>query len=131
MPVDGDESAGSSAPAEHDLLDAILADRYLVERRIGRTPLGTVYRAEDRVEDRRSAHLRCRDRPGRSEPRGLVRDIEVAAGLVSPNLLPVIEIGLYAQRHIFIVEPLLAGQSMESRLEQEGRKAGHCNAHRP
>ncbi|MCA9538236.1 MAG: serine/threonine protein kinase, partial [Myxococcales bacterium] len=117
----GDDGAGASSLADAQFIDRVLADRYRIERRIGGGPLGAVFRAEDRREYRPVAvKIYTADLdPDGDGARGLLADAEAAAALMNPNILPTHDAGVVA-RHLFLVEPLLAGQSVAHRLEQQG-----------
>ncbi|MCB9530110.1 MAG: serine/threonine protein kinase, partial [Myxococcales bacterium] len=116
-----DEADGGRAA---ELAGQTLAGRYRVEKAIGRGPLGTVYRAED-TEHRKRVAIKVFDaeiEPDGDEARRLLADLETASGLMNPHLVPPLDAGVTDKR-LFVVEPLLAGQSLADRLEQEGPQA--------
>ena len=75
-------------------LDSALADRYRVTGAIGDGGMSTVYAAED-VRHGRTVAIKVL-RPELAESIGaerFLREIEVTAGLVHPNILPVLDSG--------------------------------------
>ncbi|MEZ4463772.1 MAG: serine/threonine-protein kinase [bacterium] len=100
----------------------LLADRYLVERKLGQGGVGTAYRADDRRESRPVAVKIFNPgiEPGDPATELLLADARTAARLVSPNLMPTLDVGIHADRFAYVVEPLLAGRSLERRLEEDG-----------
>ena len=100
----------------------VLADRYLVERKLGQGSVGTAYRAEDRREGRPVTVKIFNPgiEPGQPATEALLHDARIAARLVSPNLVPTLDVGVHAGQFPFVVEPLLAGRSLERRLEEDG-----------
>ena len=121
-----DEAGGGAGPAAAGQTAAgqTVAGRYRIESTIGRGPLGTVYRAED-IEHRRPVALKifaADITPDGDEARRLLADLETSAGLMNPHLVPPLDGGITGGR-LFIVEPLLIGQSLADRLSQEGPQA--------
>ena len=73
-----------------DLLDrlrAALADRYTIERELGRGGMAIVYLAEDRKHQRRVALKVLRpDLAATLGPKRFLRDVEIAAQLQHPHI---------------------------------------------
>lgn len=113
------DDAGGSGGA--DLTGRTIRGRYRVERRVGRGPLGVVYRAVD-AEQGRPVALKVFGAaidPEGDEARRMLADLETAAGLLNPHLLPALDAGIVDGR-LFVVEPLLDGASLAERLDENG-----------
>src|SRR5213082_2704819 len=75
-------------------LQAALADRYTIERELGRGGMATVYLAQDRKHHRRVAIKILK--PELAAALGserFLREIEIAAGLTHPHILPLHDSG--------------------------------------
>ncbi len=100
-------------------LSAALADRYRIEREIGRGGMATVYLAEDLKHHRRVA-LKLLD-PGLAAaigPERFLLEIETTAGLHHPHILPLYDSGA-AGGLLFYVMPWVEGESLRDRLVRE------------
>ena len=80
-----------------DLLDRLttaLADRYAIERELGAGGMATVYLAEDLKHHRKVAVKVLRPELAASlGPERFVREIEIAAKLTHPHILPLYDSG--------------------------------------
>ena len=104
-------------PIEH--LRPRLAERYDVERVVGRGGMATVFLARDLRHHRRVA-LKVLD-PELGAVLGAERfltEIEVTANLQHPNLLPLFDSG-EVDGLLFYVMPFVDGESLRARLERE------------
>jgi len=104
-----------------DRLTAALADRYAIERKLGAGGMATVYLAED-LKHRRKVALKVL-RPELAATLGpdrFVREIEIAAGLTHPHILPLHDSG-DAGGFLYYVMPYVEGESLRDRLEREGK----------
>ncbi|HEX4935681.1 MAG TPA: serine/threonine-protein kinase, partial [Gemmatimonadaceae bacterium] len=102
---------------------ALPADRYSIEREIGRGGYATVYLARD-LRHQRSVAIKVLNQALASEV-GLERfqaEIDVAASLAHPNIVPVFDSGA-AGDTLYYVMPLVEGESLRQRLEREGALA--------
>ena len=102
-----------------DRLRASIADRYAIEREIGRGGMATVYLARD-VRHHRQVALKVLE-PELGAVLGAERfltEIRVTANLQHPNLLPLFDSG-EADGLLFYVMPFVEGESLRSRLERE------------
>ena len=100
-------------------LTTTLADRYHVEREIGRGGMATVYLARDLRHDRQVA-LKVLN-PELGAVLGVERflsEIKVTANLQHPNLLPLFDSGA-ADGLLFYVMPYVSGESLRHRLDRE------------
>jgi tetratricopeptide (TPR) repeat protein len=106
------------------LADA-LRDRYLLERELGRGGMATVYLARDLRHDRPVAlkvlHPELAHALG---PERFVREIQVAARLQHPHILPVFDSGTAKQPGsavdaLWFTMPYVAGESLRQRLARE------------
>jgi serine/threonine-protein kinase len=98
-----------------------LGDRYVIEREVGRGGMATVYLARDLRHSRPVAVKVLRPNPGSSF--GLarfLREIELAARLSHPHILPLYDSGEAGGLPYYIM-PYVEGESLRARLEREGR----------
>jgi serine/threonine protein kinase/tetratricopeptide (TPR) repeat protein len=117
-------SAGSQ---EREIDDApvrlrqALADRYPIERPLGRGGMATVYLARDVKHQRQVAVkvLHPELAAGLGTERFL-REIRIEAGLQHPHILPLHDSG-EADGFLYYVMPYVAGESLRQRLTREGR----------
>src|SRR5204863_714870 len=100
-------------------LRAALAERYTIEREIGRGGMATVYLAED-LKHHRKVALKVL-RPELSAVLGgdrFLAEIRVTAGLQHPHLLPLFDSGA-AGDLLYYVMPHVDGESLRGKLERE------------
>ena len=111
-------SAIAEAP---DRLLQALADRYPIERPLGRGGMATVYLAQDLKHQRQVAIkvLHPELAAGLGTDRFL-REIRIEAGLQHPHILPLHDSG-EADGFLYYVMPYVAGESLRERLTREGR----------
>ncbi len=100
-------------------LRAALADRYAIERELGRGGMATVYLASD-LKHRRTVAIKVL-RPEIASllgPDRFVREVEIAARLNHPHILALHDSG-DADGFLFYVMPYVAGESLRHRLDRE------------
>src|SRR5919199_180489 len=101
-------------------LNAALAGRYHLLRKLGRGGMASVYLADDLRHGRPVAFKVLRPElaaalgPGRFR-----REIEILTRLDHPNILPLLESG-EAGRFLYFVMPYAAGETLRERLQREG-----------
>ncbi len=110
-------------------LAAALVDRYRLERVLGAGGMATVYLAED-VKHRRKVAVKIL-RPELAAALGaerFQREIEIAAQLQHPHILPLLDSGAVAapdapgtSGFLFYVMPYVEGETLRDRLAREGR----------
>lgn len=96
-----------------------LADRYRIERELGRGGMATVYLAED-LKHRREVAIKVLD-PVLAEVIGaqrFLREVEVTANLSHPHILPLHDSG-EAEGLLYYVMPYVGGENLRQRLERE------------
>ena len=101
-------------------LKAALADRYIIERELGSGGMATVYLAED-LRHRRNVAVKVL-RPELAAtlgPERFLREIETAARLQHPHILPVHDSGDTAG-FLYYVMPYVEGESLRARLAGHG-----------
>jgi TolB-like protein len=101
-------------------LRAALGNRYALEREIGAGAMATVYLARDLRHDRPVAIKVVR--PELSGPDGLarfLREIELAARLQHPHILPVFDSGAVDDGTPYFVMPFVQGETLRARLVRE------------
>jgi len=101
-------------PLEH--LRAALADRYVLDREIGRGGMAVVYEAEDLRHHRRVAiKVLARELAAAVGTERFSREIEIAARLTHPHIVPLFDSG-EVDGVLYYVMPLLAEGSLRDRL---------------
>ena len=109
-----------------DLLNRLqqaLADRYAIERELGAGGMATVYLAEDLRHHRKVALKVLRPEIAATIGAGrFAREIEVAARLQHPNIVPLLDSG-EAAGFFFYVMPFIEGESLRDRLARSGALA--------
>src|SRR5712691_9534052 len=101
-------------------LEAALADRYTLERELGRGGMAIVFLARDRRHDRDVAVKVLRPELAVSlGPERFLLEIKVAAGLTHPHIVPLHDSG-EADGLLYYVMPFIQGESLRDRLEREG-----------
>ncbi len=102
------------------ILRTALASTYLIEREVGQGGMAVVYLAQD-LRHRRAVALKVLDpelSSGMAAER-FRREIETAARLDHPHILPVFDSG-EVQGHLWYTMPYVEGESLRQRLEREG-----------
>jgi eukaryotic-like serine/threonine-protein kinase len=104
-------------------LQSGLADRYVIERELGRGGMATVYLARDRRYDRPVAlkvlHAELGNTLG---PERFQREIQLAARLQHPHILTVLDSGEVAAStgtRLWFTMPYVEGESLRDRLRRE------------
>ena len=102
-------------------LSAALADRYTIERELGRGGMATVYLAEDKKHGRQVAIKVLRpDLAASLGAERFLREIGIAARLSHPYIVSLIDSG-EATGLLYYVSPYVPGGSLRDRLQREGR----------
>ncbi len=106
------------------LADALL-DRYRVERELGSGGMAIVYLAED-VKHRRKVALKVLrgELAATMGPERFLREIEVAAGLQHPHILPLHDSG-EALGFLYYVMPFVDGHNLRHRISRQGELPIH------
>ena len=103
-----------------DRLGRALEGRYRIARELGEGGMAVVYLAED-LKHRRSVAIKVM-RPEVSRGLGserFLREIEIAASLAHPNILPLHDSG-QAGGLLYFVMPYVQGETLRDRLDREG-----------
>jgi eukaryotic-like serine/threonine-protein kinase len=122
-----DEGAGRCANGGERLVPVsmprTLAERYRLERRLGRGGMGKVYEATDTALGRRVAVKVIRDEWVHSAVaiQRFRREARAIAGFTHPNLVTVHDYGVETGRRAFIVMELLQGITLGDELRRAGR----------
>ncbi|MHC4089455.1 MAG: protein kinase domain-containing protein [Planctomycetota bacterium] len=104
-----------------DRLAAALSDRYIIERELGAGGMAIVYLAEDLKHRRKVAVKVLRPELAATlGPERFVREIEIAARLAHPHILPLHDSG-EADGFLYYVMPFIEGESLRERLDREGK----------
>jgi len=100
-------------------LSESLAGRYTIERIIGRGGMGTVYLAVDEKHHRQVAiKVLLPDIAISISAKRFLREIEIAAHLAHPNILPLLDSG-HADGFLYHVTPFMEGETLGDRLRRE------------
>src|SRR6267143_1714788 len=102
-------------------LRGALADRYAIEREVGRGGMATVFRAQD-LKHRRPVAIKVL-KPELAAALGgqrFLREIEIAASLSHPHILPLYDSG-DAAGLLYYVMPFVEGETLRGRLTREKR----------
>jgi serine/threonine protein kinase/TolB-like protein len=102
-----------------DRLAAALADRYAIERELGRGGMATVFLARD-LRHRRPVAIKVLhpELAAALGPERFLREIETVAGLQHPHILPLHDSGS-AGGLLWYAMPYVQGESLRSRLARE------------
>src|SRR5207253_1828298 len=91
-------------------LRGALGDRYALERELGRGGMATVYLASDLKHHRRVAVKVLKPELAAAlGPERFLREIEIAAGLTHPHILPLHDSG-QAEGFLYYVMPFVEGE---------------------
>jgi eukaryotic-like serine/threonine-protein kinase len=108
------------SPDTIELLAAALADRYRIERELGRGGMATVYLARDLRHDRPVALKVLRpELAAMLGPERFLQEIRIAARLQHPHILPVHDSGEAAGR-LWYTMPFVEGESLRQKIAREG-----------
>ena len=106
-------------------LQAALADRYRIDRELGQGGMATVYLAEDLKHHRKVAVKVLRPELAAAlGPERFLREIEIAARLQHPHILPLLDSG-EADGFLYYVMPYVEGESLRDRLTRGGELPVH------
>ena len=110
-----------------DLLESLreaLADRYAVERELGRGGMATVFLAED-LKHHRSVAIKVlhAELTAALGPERFLREIEIAARLQHPHILPLYDSGA-AAGFLYYVMPYVEGESSRPPDARKAAPAG-------
>jgi serine/threonine-protein kinase len=111
----------SSDSGTFDTLRSAIADRYALERELGRGGMATVFLARDLRHERQVAlkvlHAELGAVLGAER---FLSEIRTTANLQHPNILPLFDSGAAAGL-VFYVMPFVSGETLRSRLQREGQ----------
>jgi TolB-like protein/Flp pilus assembly protein TadD/tRNA A-37 threonylcarbamoyl transferase component Bud32 len=108
-------------PEGHERLAAALADRYRIERELGRGGTATVYLAHDLRHDRRVAlKVVHEDLAATVGAERFLREIHFIARLSHPHILPLFDSGA-AGGLLYYVMPYVTDESLRQRLVHDGQ----------
>ncbi len=104
----------------HPGLKQELADRYALERELGRGGMAVVYLATDVKHDRKVAvKVLLPDLAATIGHERFLREIKIAAKLTHPHIVPLYDSGAVAGQ-LYYVMPYIEGESLRDRLDREG-----------
>jgi len=104
-----------------DHLTTALASRYAIEREIGRGGMAIVYLAHDLKHQRKVAvKVLRRELAATLGAQRFLREIEIAANLTHPHILPLYDSG-EADGFLYYVMPYIEGETLSDRINREGQ----------
>jgi TolB-like protein/Tfp pilus assembly protein PilF len=121
LPDGSNETASAPADPLLERVRAALADRYDVEREIGRGGMGTVYLSRDLHHDRHVAVKVMRPDAGACcDTDRFLLEIRIAARLAHPGIVPLLDSG---ERHglLWFTMPWLEAPTLREVLDERGR----------
>ncbi|MGE5749882.1 MAG: protein kinase domain-containing protein, partial [Gemmatimonas sp.] len=102
-------------------LEDALASSYRLERELGRGGMATVYLAHDVRHNRRVAlKVLHPDLSSSIGPERFLREIELAARLNHPHIVPLFDSG-EAAGFLYYVMPVMEGETLRDRLLRDGQ----------
>ena len=105
---------------DFDRLQEALAGRYTLERELGQGGMAVVYLAVDPKHNRQVAlKVLLPELAATVGPKRFLREIEIAAGLNHPHVLPLHDSG-EADGFLYYVMPYVEGESLGDRLVRDG-----------
>jgi len=120
-PTCGNRTGSHPIPPRHTVegLPAALAERYTIEKELGRGGMAIVYLARDVRHDRAVAlKIMLPELAASLGKERFLREIQIIAKLAHPNILPLYDSG-QADGQLFYVMPFVSGESLRSLLERE------------
>jgi eukaryotic-like serine/threonine-protein kinase len=125
-----DQAAGILAKQNApDYIGELLADRYFVEREIGRGGIGVVYRAQDRQLHSRNVVLKFLHAGWQEHAQVQHRfrqEIEALSRIHHPGVVGVLDAGRAPDGRLFLVMEYVEGATLRSRLQEGGMEIRHC-----
>src|SRR5215213_10102148 len=110
-----------SKPLNAKTLTGTFADRYAIERELGRGGMATVYLADETKHDRKVAIKVLRPEVAATlGAERFLREIGIAARLAHPHIVPLIDSG-EAGGLLYYVSSYMPGGSLRERLQREGK----------
>jgi serine/threonine-protein kinase len=104
-----------------DRMQTALADRYTIQRELGRGGMAVVYLAEDRRHERPVAIKVLRpELTSAMAAERFLREIKLTANLHHPHILTLLDSG-QADGLLYYVMPYVEGESLRRRLDREGQ----------
>jgi hypothetical protein len=103
--------------------DDVVDERYRIEDRLGAGAMGVVYRVA-RITDGR--HFALKVMTGMASPRDaarFAREAEIAAKLLHPNLVALVDVGIARGSSVYLVMELVRGGSLEDARSRFGDEA--------
>ena len=107
-----------------EFVGALVADRYVIERELGRGGMATVWLARDRQHERLIAiKIVHPELAGAIGVDRFVREVRFTAGLQHPNIVPILDSGVLRSPDglslPWYAMPYLAGESLRTRLDRQ------------
>jgi eukaryotic-like serine/threonine-protein kinase len=102
-----------------DRFRAHLGDRYTIERELGQGGMATVYLATD-LRHHRPVAIKVLEPGVVLGPERFLREIQLAAGLTHPHIVPLHDSGEVAGL-LYYVMPFIEGESLGARLSRDGK----------
>ncbi|MFQ5550609.1 MAG: protein kinase [Gemmatimonadales bacterium] len=108
-------------PDRPDQLKTALSGRYYLKRQLGEGGMATVYLATDLKHKRQVAIKVLKPELAQAiGPQRFLREIEIAASLSHPHILPLYDSG-EAGGNLYYVMPFVEGESLAARMKRQGQ----------
>ena len=108
---------------DEDLVGTLVADKYRIDRLLGRGGMGAVFEATNTLISKRVA-LKFLDPEAVRDPDAVTRfqrEAEAASAVESAHIVQIFDSGTAAGGRPFLVMELLTGEDLRTRLKREGR----------
>jgi len=126
VPTVSDQSPKTGTPRKSSVIPPglieALRERYVIVRETGRGASATVYLARDLKHDRLVALKTLDSGIGSRAGERFLREIQVAAGMQHPHILPMYDSGI-ADGRLYFVMPFVDGGSLRDRLDAQPQLA--------
>ena len=102
-------------------MEQVMANRFHVLAELGRGGMGTVYRVEDQLQDKRVVALKTIQMQGASTPEFKLRfqeEFRAMAKLKHPNTVEVFDYGMLDAQTRYLTMEVVSGQDLAHMLRQ-------------
>lgn len=112
------KSSAGDEPDNDALINTVLGERYLVERRLSQGGMGVVYRAQHVVLGSALAVKVLRKPQGAEDQRRFLQEAKLASLIQHPNTVQIIDFGVLPSGQSYLVMELMRGRTLASEVNQ-------------